>query len=192
MKIALIRHGRTEWNEAGRLQGRTDIPLSETDRERLAGLVLPPPWDGADILSSPMRRARETAEILTGRRIQMDAALVEMNLGDWEGKRGTDLLEDPASGYCHVEERGWDGRPPGGGETFREVLIRVDPVLSGLARNTVVVSHMNVMRVMLATAHDWHFDEEMPFRIKRNRLYVLRREDDGWAVEGEPVRLVER
>ena len=191
MRIALLRHGRTEWNEAGRLQGRSDIPVSDSERERLATLALPPEWTDADILSSPLKRARETADILAKNPIREDASLIELNLGDWEGKRGVDLLADPASGYRHVEEWGWDGRPPNG-ETPRELLARIDPVLAGLERDTVIVSHINIMRVLLATAYDWHFDGEMPFRIKRNRLYVLRREGSGWALDGEPVRLVAR
>ncbi len=191
MKIGLIRHGRTEWNDAGRLQGRSDIPLSEAERERLGGLALPPSWKDADILSSPLKRARETADILTENFVREDTALIELDLGDWEGKRGVDLLDDPKSGYRHVEEWGWDGRPPNG-ETPRELLTRVEPVLTGLERDTVIVSHINIMRVLLAKAYDWHFDGEMPFRIKRNRLYVLRREGENWVLEGEPVRLVAR
>jgi len=191
MRIALLRHGRTDWNDAGRLQGRSDIPLSDTERERLGGLALPPEWAEADILSSPLKRARETADILAEKPVREDSALIELNLGDWEGKRGVDLLADPASGYRHVEEWGWDGRPPNG-ETPREVLARIGPVLAGVERDTVIVSHINIMRVLLAKAYDWHFDGEMPFRIKRNRLYVLRRDGDGWALEGEPVRLIAR
>ena len=192
MKIALLRHGRTAWNAAGRLQGRSDIPLAGAERERLAALALPPGWGDAAVLSSPLSRARETAEILAARPIGTDAALVEMNLGAWEGRRGTDMLADPASGYRHVEEWGWDGRPPGGGETPREVLARVSPVLDGLDRDTLIVGHINIMRVLLARAHDWHFDGAMPFRIKRDRLYVLHRGPDGWRAQADPIRLVPR
>lgn len=191
MKIALIRHGRTEWNEAGRLQGRSDIPLSQAERERLATLALPPGWQDADILSSPLSRARETADILAETPVRDDPALIELNLGDWEGKRGIDLLDDPSSGYRHVEEWGWDGRPPNG-ETPRELLARIEPVLASLTRDTVIVSHINIMRVLLARAYDWHFSGEMPFRIKRNRLYILRRDGRAWALDGDPVRLVPR
>ena len=191
MKIGLLRHGRTDWNAAGRLQGRTDIPLSAAERASLGALTLPPDWQGADVLSSPLARARETAELVTWRGVATDPALVEMNMGAWEGKRGVDLLADPASGYRHVEEWGWDGRPPGG-ETPRELLARIEPVLERLSRDTLIVCHINIMRVLLAVAHDWHFDGEMPFRIKRNRLYVLHRDGKGWRVEGEPVRLVDR
>ena len=191
MKIALLRHGRTPWNEAGRLQGRSDIPLSEEERERLSGLALPPQWRSAEVVTSPLKRALETAEILAENPVREDDALVEMDLGKWEGRHGADLLAEPSSGYRHVEEWGWTMRPPGG-ETPREVLERVVPVLAKLERDTVIVSHINIMRVLLAKAYGWHFDCPMPFRIKRNRLYVLRRDGATWCVEGEPVRLVAR
>ena len=191
MKIALLRHGRTEWNEAGRLQGRTDIPISDAERASLSALCLPADWQHADILSSPLNRARETAEIIAEKPVSTDSALIELNLGAWEGKRGIDLLDDPASGYRHVEEWGWDGRPPGG-ETPRELLARITTVLSRLTRDTLIVCHINIMRVLLATAHDWHFDSPMPFKIKRNRFYVLSRDGDGWQLQGEPIRLVAR
>ena len=94
MKIYLLRHGRTLWNEAGRLQGRTDIPLSEDGRAaaRAAGRALSDiAFDAA--FSSPLRRARETAElILAGRgvAVQTDARLVELSFGaaeEWRWKR---------------------------------------------------------------------------------------------------------
>lgn len=191
MKIGLLRHGRTDWNDAGRLQGRTDIPLSMAERENLSALTLPPDWQGVDVLSSPLSRAHETAKLVTGRDVPTDPALIELNLGDWEGKRGADLLADPASGYHHVEEWGWDGRPPGG-ETPRELLERVATVLARLTRDTLIVCHINIMRVLLATAHGWNFDSPMPFRIKRNRFYVLTRDGKGWQSQGEPIRLVAR
>jgi probable phosphoglycerate mutase len=191
MRIGLIRHGRTAWNEAGRLQGRTDIPITDEERDRLSALRLPPAWTQADILASPLSRARETAEILAGTSVRTDDALMEMNLGAWEGKRGVDLLADPASGYTDVEEAGWDRRAPGG-EDWRAVWARVQPVLDGLTRDTLIVSHMNVMRATLATAHDWDFASPMPFQIKRYRIYPLRLIEGVWRPDGTPERLAPR
>ena len=71
MKLYLLRHGRTLWNEEGRLQGRTDVPLSDEGRcsALAAGAALESvPFDAA--FSSPLQRARETAElILRGKNI---------------------------------------------------------------------------------------------------------------------------
>jgi broad specificity phosphatase PhoE len=87
--LLLVRHGETDWNAAGRLQGHTDRPLNEYGRrqahelaERLAG-------DGIDaVYASDLARARETAEILGSRlglEVVIDADLREKNWGNWEG-----------------------------------------------------------------------------------------------------------
>ncbi|MEY8837705.1 histidine phosphatase family protein, partial [Cribrihabitans sp. XS_ASV171] len=61
-RLALLRHGHTEWNRAGRIQGRSDIPLDAEARAGLAGLALPDPWNRGELWSSPLARAVETAE----------------------------------------------------------------------------------------------------------------------------------
>ena len=61
LPLLLIRHGRTAWNAAGRMQGRADIGLSTAGRAEVARWRLPPGWDGARWLVSPVRRAREAA-----------------------------------------------------------------------------------------------------------------------------------
>ncbi|MEA2780662.1 MAG: hypothetical protein QOK29_2206, partial [Rhodospirillaceae bacterium] len=62
--LALMRHGPTEWTAEHRLQGRTDLSLSEAGREIVAGWRLPPEVAGFSWLSSPLQRARETAALL--------------------------------------------------------------------------------------------------------------------------------
>ena len=64
IRLALLRHGHTEWNRAGRIQGRSDIPLDDMARHDLRGLGLPAEWDGAKIWSSPLLRASETAKLI--------------------------------------------------------------------------------------------------------------------------------
>ncbi len=191
MKIGLLRHGRTAWNEAGKLQGRTDIPLSDQERERLSSLTLPKEWQHADLLASPLSRAHETAEIIGEKTVTTNANLIEMNLGTWEGRQGAVLIDDSTSGYRHVEEWGWDMRPPSG-ESLHELKARVMPVIDTLASDTVIVSHINIMRVILAVAYDWNFKGEMPFRIKRDRMQIIERDGDKWRPAGEMVRLVQR
>ncbi|MBB96492.1 MAG: phosphoglycerate mutase [Rhodobacteraceae bacterium] len=190
-RLALLRHGHTEWNRAGRIQGRSDIPLDAEARADLAKLCLPAPWDTATLWSSPLERARDTAELVSDRVPDIANALTEMTWGDWEGQRGEALLATPGSGYAHIEDWGWEFRPPGG-ETPREVAKRLTPWLAGLEGDTVAVSHIGVMRVLLALAHDWEFDGPAPFRIKRNRLYVITVEGDRLRPDPDPVRLEPR
>lgn len=188
-RLALLRHGHTTWNRAGRIQGRSDIPLDDEARAQLSGLRLPPPWNEAELWSSPLSRATETAQLVTGRAPRTDPALTEMDWGDWEGKRGRDLIADPDSGYRHIEDWGWDYRPPGG-ESPAELWARLEPWLAGLQTDAVAVCHIGIMRVILARAWGWGFAGPAPFRIKRNRLYVV--DLDRMQPEPEPVSLTPR
>jgi probable phosphoglycerate mutase len=191
IRLALLRHGHTPWNRAGRIQGRSDIALDDQARTDLAALALPAPWDGAALWSSPLARARDTAELVAGRPPQTSPALTEMNWGRWEGLRGADLAEDPASGFRHIEQWGWDYRPPEG-ETPRELSVRLAPWLAALTGDTVAVCHIGVMRVILARAHGWNFDGPAPFAIKRNRLYLIDLIGGSMVPHPEPVRLIAR
>ncbi|WP_171176883.1 histidine phosphatase family protein [Ruegeria sp. HKCCD8929] len=185
--LALLRHGHTEWNRAGRIQGRSDIPLDNEARADLAGYRLPSPWDGADLWSSPLARARETAALVAGREPQLAPELTEMNWGDWEGQRGVDLIADPQSGYRHIEDWSWEFRPPNG-ESPAELWQRVAAWLNRIERDSVAVCHIGIMRVILAKAWGWDFDGPAPFKIKRNRLYIV--DPDRMRPEPEPVRLL--
>ncbi|MFK7751135.1 MAG: histidine phosphatase family protein [Sedimentitalea sp.] len=188
IRLALLRHGVTPWNRAGRIQGRSDIALEDTARADLALLRLPAPWDRAALWSSPLKRAAQTAQLVGQRTARLDPALLEMNWGDWEGLRGKDLEADPASGFAAIEHWGWSYRPPGG-ESPQDVAHRLDPWLNRLQENAVAVCHIGVMRVLLARAHGWNFAGPAPFAIKRNRLYCLTWDGSELTPEGDPVRL---
>ncbi|NOD97295.1 histidine phosphatase family protein [Ruegeria sp. HKCCD6228] len=188
-RLALLRHGHTHWNRAGRIQGRSDIPLDDDARAELAGYGLPQDWAKADIWSSPLHRASETARIVTGRDPNTSDALTEMNWGDWEGQRGVDLIADTSSGYRHIESWSWDFRPPNG-ESPAEVRDRLDPWLSELRQDTVAVCHIGIMRVILAQAWGWNFEGPAPFKIKRNRLYIV--DMKTMTAAADPVRLIKR
>lgn len=170
--LALLRHGHTAWNRAGRIQGRTDIPLDAEAVSSLSQLRLPTPWDGADLVSSPLERAYHTAQLVTGRSARKEPALMEMDWGAWEGQKGVDLNSDPASGFRHIEDWGWNFAPPSG-ENTGQLRDRLLPWINGLDRDTVAVCHIGVMRVLMALATGWAFDGPAPFQIKRNRLYLI-------------------
>jgi probable phosphoglycerate mutase len=192
--VALLRHFPTSWNRIHRLQGRTDIPLTDEAREALAGLAIPAPWHVARIIASPLKRAAETARLLArGRPVKHEPRLVELSWGDWEGKRGKDLLADPESGYVHVEHWTWHRRAPGG-ESPWDVWERIRPVLAEIAADAtpaLIIAHRGLMRVVLARAWGWNYDSPEPFKIKRGRLYPLTLMPDGTpTAPQEPTRLV--
>ena len=191
MRLALLRHGHTEWNRAGRIQGRTDIPLDDAARRELAAQQLPLPWTQAMLWSSPLSRAAETARLVSDREPATDPALTEMDWGLWEGKHGKDLRADPNSGFRDIERWGWQYRPPEG-ECPEDVLDRLLPWVAGLTGDNVAVCHIGIMRVLLARATGWAFDGPAPFRIKRNRLFVIEVERDDWRMVADPVRLIAR
>ena len=191
MRIGLLRHGHTDWNRAGRLQGRTDRPLEEVEPARLARLALPEPWKDAAILSSPMIRAVETARIVSGKQPATDPRLTEMSFGDWEGKISLELQADPNSGFRDVEHWGWDYRPPNG-ESPREVFSRVSEAIAALKGDTLIVCHIAVMRAVLATAHGWNFEGEPPFKVKRYRIYGVMLDGSKMTADADPIRLVSR
>ncbi|MBK0399312.1 histidine phosphatase family protein [Limibaculum sp. M0105] len=195
-RIALIRHFPTDWNLEARLQGRTDRRLTDEARSKLAGLALPPDWADAEIVSSPLSRAAETATILAqGRRIRLDPRLVEISWGAWEGMRAADLMADPASGFRPTHEIGWTDKAPGG-ESAAEAWARAKPALARIVRDgrpAVLVCHKALMRVVLGMAWNWRHPEGGLPPIKRARLYPLTLRGDGQPAEpGEPVRLIPR
>lgn len=190
-RLALIRHGHTTWNRAGRIQGRTDIPLDAEAIHDLRKLRLPDGWSSATLWSSPLARAFHTGELIADRTPRRAPALIEMNWGDWEGQQGKTLKADPTSGFRDIESWGWDYTPPNG-ESLDALRRRIRPWLDTLEGDNIAVCHIGVMRVLLAMATGWAFAGPAPFQIKRNRLYILERRKDDWQWDGTPVRLEPR
>lgn len=191
IRLAMMRHGHTAWNRAHQIQGRTDIPLDDQARSDLAQYVLPGEWKTAALVSSPLARAKETAEIIAGRQPELVPALTEMDWGIWEGRKGVDLKAEPESGFRDIEDWGWDYRPPEG-ESPREVWSRIAPWLFALERDTLAVCHIGIMRMILAKAHAWDFAGPAPFAVKRNRLFVVELQDDMVRVANPEIIRLER
>lgn len=189
-RIALMRHFPTAWNAEHRLQGTTDVPLRRAAREMLAGLCLPAPWDRARIVASTLGRAAETARLLAdGRPVTLDARIIELGFGDWEGRQTAELAADPALRYRPSSEWGPDDRAPGG-ESPAEAWLRLAPALAEIAAApdpALVVTHKSVMRLILRRAGMAEPE------IKRGRLYPLHLDAAGTPCDpGPPVRLVAR
>lgn len=191
LKLAFIRHGHTSWNRAHKIQGRTDIPLDNQARSELAQFLLSADFAEFDIWSSPLSRARETAEIISGKSPKIADELIEMDWGDWEGQHGKDLLQDAQSGYRNLEDWGWNYTPPNG-ESPSTLRDRLVPWLASRQKDAVIVAHIGTMRVALALAHGWDFSGPCPFTIKRNRLFVIEGSGENWSAWPEPVRLDKR
>jgi broad specificity phosphatase PhoE len=146
MEVWLLRHAETEWSRDGRHTGRTDVPLTQEGRERaralrerIAGRAF------ALALSSPLSRARETAE-LAGLTPQLRDDLVEFDYGDYEGITTAQIRETHPGWYL------WrDGCP--NGETADDVGHRVDRVIDevlGADGDVALVAHGHVLRALAA------------------------------------------
>ncbi len=166
--LALIRHGATPWNEAGRIQGRADVSLSEGGRRGLAGLGPPAALDGAAWVSSPLRRATETAQLLGATAVRSEPRLIEMDWGAWEGRSLVELRTELGSAMRANEDSGLDFTPPRG-ESPRDVQKRIAPWLREIGRAnaaTVAVTHKGVIRAVFALAVDWDMTGKPPVRLE--------------------------
>jgi probable phosphoglycerate mutase len=158
--LYVVRHGETDWNAEARLQGQQDVPLNAFGRvqaeeagERLRRAV--PGYRDLDYVASPLSRARETMERLRGAlgldptSYRVDDRLKELSFGRWEGLTWRELRKhDP--GIAAQRQRDKWGLVPPGGESYAMLAERVAPALADFTRDTVIVSHGGVARVLLA------------------------------------------
>ncbi len=107
--LILVRHGETDWNAAGRLQGHTNRPLNEYGRTQSKRLAEQLAGDGiAAIYASDLARALETAEIIgerLGLPVAVDPDLREKNWGTWEGLTSEERLQVEFEGETTEEHR---------------------------------------------------------------------------------------
>ena len=149
-RILVIRHGQTEWSRSRRHTGRTDIPL--TDQGERAARALAPrleAWQGALVLSSPLQRARRTAE-LAGFVPEIDDDLAEWDYGTYEGRTSADIQdEDPEWSIWTTTE--------GLGESLSDVRARTERVLARCrpvlaeGEDAVLVAHAHLLRILATT-----------------------------------------
>lgn len=180
VRIAFLRHGPTAWNDDGRLQGMTDVPLSPRGRALVATWRVPfRDWRWA---CSPLVRACETATLIGAPpSLAVEPALREMAYGKWEGQTLADLRAREPEGMRDAETRGLDMTPPEG-ESPRQVMDRLRPWVASVAaqgENVFAVSHKGVIRVVLAMATGWDMKSRQPVKLDWKRLHVFAASADG-------------
>ncbi len=171
MHLFLVRHGATEWSVSGRHTGRTDLPLTpegEAGARNLGPLLhaLNPRL----VLSSPLTRARHTAELAGfGKSLRIDPDLAEWDYGRYEGRTTLDICRDTP---------GWDlfrdGTPEG--ESLSDVTRRVRRVLSKLeetGQDALLFSHGHLLRVLVANWLRLPSDSARHFAIETSSLTIL-------------------
>ncbi len=180
-QIAILRHGPTDWNDEGRLQGRSDRFLSDEGRLEIASWRLPDDVKTWRVISSPLSRARKTAILLTGPELDIDPRLIEMDFGEWEGERLEELRARLGDEMRENEARGLDFTPPGG-ESPRMVMERLKPLLAEVAEAgepRLIVAHKAVIRALYAMATGWDMTKDAPVKLKNACLHRFDLATDG-------------
>jgi probable phosphoglycerate mutase len=175
MKLALLRHGPTEWNALGKVQGHTDIPLSDEGFARMASLRLP--LSAPRLFASPLLRARQTVEALGLKQPVLDARLMEQNWGAWEGLTRAEILSQHGDdAFEKAGSKQGEAFRPGGGESTGELHARVAAFLKDVAQaeiDAIAVAHLGVLRAAYTLATGWDMATPMPAELDVSKILVL-------------------
>ena len=186
--IYYLRHGETEWNALGRLQGTQDIPLNARGRSQAvqAGGILADLFrrDGRDkaglpYVSSPLGRARMTMELARGKLelpvadYALDDRLREIGYGVWEGLTLAESeAKDPEVYARRLADKWTVG--PAGGETYADVQVRMRDWYDQLRSDTVVVAHGGTCRALMVSLGLETPASAAELYIEQGTVYVFR------------------
>lgn len=163
--LYFVRHGETDWNRERRLQGQHDVPLNALGRDQATrcGAVLRDllarthrSAEEFDFVASPLGRARETMERvrlelgIAPAAYRIDPRLAELSFGIWEGLTFAELrvLDPDVETIVAREHDKWNFVPPGG-ESYAQLLLRVQAWHSEVERDTIVVAHGGIARTLI-------------------------------------------
>jgi len=162
--VYYLRHGETDWNVEGRLQGRYDVPLNARGRAQavhcgdiLRDLFARDRLEAAalDFVCSPLGRARETMELaraalgLSPQGYRIDERLTEISFGEWEGYTLAELRNRDPQRVATREHDKWRFIAPGG-ESYEAVSHRMRDWYVSLERDVVVTAHGGTARGLMA------------------------------------------
>jgi len=159
-RIFLVRHGQTSWNKEEVFRGTLDIPLNDFGKKQALEVgkklkSLSP--DDPLLISSPLGRARETAEIagesVSSKQIRIEPAFIDINFGEWQGKAKTEIEKSFPALYEKWLTEPADMVFPGG-ESLEKTAARAEETIYRLARecqdhDLIIVSHRVVNKVLL-------------------------------------------
>lgn len=179
MKLFFIRHGQTDWNTKGKIQGSCDIELNATgikQAEELGNKVLENKYRFSRIYTSPQRRAVKTAEILskaTNIEYTQMEGLEEINLGEWEGLTWAEVRAKYPTEYEEWYLNRRYAKPPKG-ESYEDMLQRVltsiYKIIDENCDDVVVVTHSAVIMCLQCYLTDTPFDKMTKFRAENTSI----------------------
>jgi len=185
--IYYIRHGETEWNADGRLQGAQDIPLNDLGRQQAAdaGAILADLFarDGRSeqslaFVASPLGRARSTMELVRGAlklppdEYTVDDRLREIGYGDWEGSTPKQMQASDHEVFAKRQADKWTVPPPGG-ESYAAVQIRMRDWYDSLLVDTVAVAHGGTARALTVALGIETSASAADLTIEQGAVYVF-------------------
>lgn len=179
MKLFLIRHGQTDWNIEGKIQGSCDIELNAAgikQAEELSNKVLENKYIFSRIYSSPQRRAVKTAEILSKAAnveyVPLEG-LEEINFGEWEGLTWPEVREKYPTEYEEWYKNRRYTKPPKG-ESYQDMLQRVLTAMHKIIRencdNVVIVTHSAVIMCIQCCLTDTPFNKMTKFKAENTSI----------------------
>jgi probable phosphoglycerate mutase len=191
-RIIALRHGRTAWNRATRIQGHTDIPLDALGRaqaERAAAALADAGL--AAVYSSDLLRTQATAQPLARRLalpVVADVRLRERHFGAWEGMAHADIVAQ-----YPLEAQRWHRREPGfqpgGGESLQQFFARCVPAVAELAAHhpgqaIAVVAHGGVLDCLYRAATGLALDAPRSWILGNASINRLLWHGEGFALVG--------
>ena len=191
LKLFLIRHGETEWNRIGRLQGHSDTNLSPEGLQQAQIFVKHLPFQHVDaIYSSDLSRAVETAKVIADKfnlPVKKMPILREMNYGIWEGRDIAELIEESPKEFGKFFTDPERCHPPRG-ETFLECQARLmigirEIIADHDNQNVVVVSHGAAIRLIISAALDIPIHRLWAISQVNMAVNILRVENGDFTVE---------
>ncbi|PIW29721.1 MAG: histidine phosphatase family protein [Rhodospirillales bacterium CG15_BIG_FIL_POST_REV_8_21_14_020_66_15] len=187
--IILIRHGQTEFNREGRIQGQGNSVLTELGRSQAAayGRLLAErfqPLAPFALYRSPAGRCAETTALaaaaagLDPGAFVVDERLKEKGYGRWEGMTRPEIAGGGEEReLAAMDADPWGHRPPGGGETLAEVMERTRRWLTGLnpAQPVVAVSHGGTGRTLIRSYLALEAEEALAIAMRQDVVFHLSR-----------------
>ena len=186
-QLILVRHGETEHNVAGIVQGWSDSELSERGRQQVVRLAERLKTFEADaIFSSPLQRAMTTAQRIadaTGLEVRTLDGLREMNYGRWEGQSFLDIRKTDESIYRRWIADSSFACPEG--ESHDDVLARIRGALDSLngAKRPIVVAHGTAIRIAATALLDLPLSASRSFAQDNTAVNVFLRRGGRWVMK---------
>ncbi len=181
--VIYCRHGQTDWNKEDRLQGHADIPLNNKGEEqaRAYGRALRAmdlDWSKITLFSSPLSRAQRTLELIleeldVTKTFQCDDRLIELNLGDWCGKRIPDVARNYPEEWAARRKDPWAAKVPGNGEGYKDAEPRIRAFAKTLTGPSLIVGHGGTGRVFRGLLTNGDPKEFLKEGTRQDRVYVL-------------------